>query len=68
MAQTKASHGGSMNDSMPGRRMRGEGAFAENIKRMFTLMRKRYFKEAAMPTLERGLFKPPPAGQLDLFG
>ncbi|MBK8497997.1 MAG: PA0069 family radical SAM protein [Flavobacteriales bacterium] len=68
MAQTKASHGGSMNDSMIGRRMRGEGAFAENIKRVFTLMRKRYFKEAAMPTLERGLFKLPPTGQLDLFG
>ena len=68
MAQTKASHGGNMNDSMAGRRMRGDGAYADNINRLFKVMRKRYFRDAVMPTLERGLFCPPPKGQLGLFG
>lgn len=68
IAQTKASHGGRMNDSLMGRRMRGEGAYAENISRMFKIMRRRYFGDRSMPALDRSLFKPPPQGQLDLFG
>ncbi|HRH38980.1 MAG TPA: PA0069 family radical SAM protein, partial [Flavobacteriales bacterium] len=56
MAQTKASHGGNMNDSVSGRRMRGEGVFASNINRVFTVLRKRYFGGATMPELELGKF------------
>lgn len=67
MAQTKASHGGRMNDAVIGRRMRGEGRFAENINRLFTVMKRRYFGDRAMPALERTLFKVPPQGQLNLF-
>lgn len=67
MAQVKTSHGGQMNDSTFGRRMRGSGVFAENIARVFAVMRKRYFGGRAMPELDRSLFKPPPKGQLGLF-
>ncbi len=67
IAQIGHAHGGSMNDSTFGRRMRGEGAFAENIKRVFRLFRDRYFEGREMPALDRSLFNPPPKGQLDLF-
>lgn len=67
IAQTSALHGGSMSDSLCGRRMRGEGAYAENINRLFRVMRKRYFGDRKLPPLVRSLFKPPPHGQLDLF-
>lgn len=67
-AQIAHAHGGTMNDSQFGRRMRGEGAFAQNIARVFTLFRERYFAGRTMPKLDRTQFEPPPRGQLDLFG
>ena len=68
IAQISHAHGGAMNDSAFGRRMRGEGAFAENIGRVFRLFRKRYFGSPRLAPMDRSLFKPPPKGQLDLFG
>ena len=67
MQQVRAMHGGSLGDSVPGRRMRGEGPFAENIQRVFAVLRKRYYGEAVMPPLRRDLFTRPAEGQLGLF-
>lgn len=67
IAQTSDAHGGAMNDSVFGRRMRGEGAFATNIQRVFRVMRARYFKDQVIPGLDSSAFSPPPRGQLDLF-
>jgi len=67
MAQTRALHGGKPNDNMHGRRMRGEGAFAQNISRLFRVLRKRHFDGRHMPPLDSSSFKPPSRGQLDLF-
>lgn len=67
IAQISELHGGSMNDSRMGRRMRGEGALAESIRSVFKVMRKRYFGDARMPDHDRSQFKIPTNGQLDLF-
>ncbi len=67
IAQTKALHGGRMNDSTAGRRMKGEGAYALNIQRMFRVMQRRYFGTRESSSMDSSMFKPPPAGQLDLF-
>ena len=67
IAQTSDAHGGAMNDSVFGRRMRGEGVFATNIQRMFRVMRTRYFAGRVIPELDSSKFRVPPRGQLDLF-
>ncbi len=67
ISQASHLHGGSMNDSEWGRRMKGSGAFAHNIERIFKIMRDRYFAGRESPELRSDLFKPPPQGQLDLF-
>jgi DNA repair photolyase len=67
IAQTSALHGGRMNDSRTGTRMKGEGPYAANIARLFDVMRSRYFGDARLPPLDRTRFKVPPTGQLDLF-
>ncbi len=67
IAQISAAHGGSMNDSAYGRRMRGEGAFAQNIQRVFQVMRRRYFAGRQVPEMDRTLFRVPPIGQLSMF-
>jgi DNA repair photolyase len=67
LAQTRELHGGQVNDGRAGRRMRGEGVFAQNINRLFNVLRRRHFPEAATPALRCDLFKPPPKGQLGLF-
>lgn len=67
VAQISAMHGRKMNDSAWGRRMRGEGAFAENIHRVFSVFRRRYFSGRALPDTDHTLFRRPPKGQLDLF-
>ena len=68
IAQTKALHMGSMSDQKSGRRMKGDGAFAENIRRVFSVFRKRYFKDHGFPRMDTAKFKRPPQGQLELFG
>jgi len=67
LAQTSALHGGQISDHLAGRRMRGEGAFAQNVNRLFTVLRNRHFPHAAAPALRCDLFRPPPQGQLGLF-
>ncbi len=67
IAQISHAHGGAMSDSAFGKRMKGEGAFAVNIGRVFRLFRERYFGNRKLAPMDRSLFKPPPNGQLDLF-
>ena len=67
LAQTRQLHGGAVQDTLPGRRMRGEGPLAKNINTLFTVLRNRHFPRSVMPALRLDLFKPPPHGQLQLF-
>lgn len=67
VAQVAHVHGGTMNDSTYGRRMKGDGAFAASIQRTFEVFRRRYFAGRMMPALDRTRFQRPPEGQLDLF-
>lgn len=67
IGQTSALHGGRMNDSICGRRMKGEGPHAESIKRPFTVFRKRYSGDRTFTELDRSKFFRPPVAQLDLF-
>jgi len=63
-----ACHGGKLNDSEFGRRMKGDGTLAESIRNLFLLSVKRYMGEAKMPALRTDLFCVPNRGrQLDLF-
>lgn len=68
IAQISDLHGDRMQDARFGRRMRGEGAFAENIHRVFQVFKARYYAGRVLPDLDRSLFRVPPQGQLDLFG
>lgn len=66
--QLKEMHGGTLNDSEFGRRMKGEGAYALNIKRQYELAKSRYFGGKGIPKLRTDLFqRPPEHGQLALF-
>lgn len=67
IAQTSALHGGRMHDARSGVRMRGEGPFALQIHRLFTVMRRRIFGQSSFPGLDSSGFRPPPQGQLELF-
>lgn len=67
LEQVSALHGGALGDSRIRRRMRGEGAFAESIQRLFAVLRRRHFGDGTLPPLRTDLFRVPPEGQLDLF-
>ena len=68
IAQTCELHGGAMGDAVAGRRMKGNGAYALNIQRLFRVMHRRYFQDRNFPALDSSGFNVPPQGQLDLFG
>lgn len=65
--QIESCHGGTLNDSRYGTRMRGEGKIAEQINNLVKLARHKYFKDKAMPKLNCGLHEPFKNGQLKLF-
>ncbi|GAB4409492.1 MAG: PA0069 family radical SAM protein [Bacteroidia bacterium] len=65
--QIRGAHGGQLNDSQYGRRMRGEGAIAESIAGMFRIARQRHLAGRAMPAYNLEAFRRPPRGQLSLF-
>ncbi|MGR3811582.1 PA0069 family radical SAM protein [Jiulongibacter sp. NS-SX5] len=65
LKQIKEMHGGSLNDSVFGRRMRGEGRYAEHIRQLFHLSKARYFGEVEVKELNKAAFQKP--GQLNLF-
>jgi DNA repair photolyase len=59
---------GKLYDSTFGRRMRGEGVYAEMISRRFALARDRFGLDRSLPPPREDLFRPPPRdGQLQMF-
>lgn len=65
--QIENCHGGHLNDSRFGIRMKGEGEIALQINRMVKLAKHRYFKEKSMPKLNMDLHETYKSGQLKLF-
>lgn len=63
----EACHGGKLNDSRWGTRMRGEGELAESIRQLFKVSVKRYMPDLKLPPLRLDLFSPKAGKQLDLF-
>lgn len=61
-------HGGQVNDTRFGLRMKGDGQIAESINSLFKLSVSRYFKNPEPYVLDTTQFTPPPRnGQLNLF-
>jgi len=65
--QIENCHGGNLNDSRFGKRMRGEGKIAEQINLLVKLARLKYFKEKERPKLNTSLHEQFKDGQLKLF-
>ena len=55
--QIKTMHGGNLNDSNYGRRMRGEGKFSELIRMQMSLARKKFLPGRSIPPLNFDLFE-----------
>lgn len=60
-------HGGKLNDSRWGNRMRGDGKIAESIHQLFKISTNRFMKERSMPSYNLELFTPKGGKQMDLF-
>lgn len=65
--QIAACHGGNLNDSQYGRRMKGSGEFANQIQSQMELGRKKYLNGREKPALNCELFEQYRPGQLALF-
>ncbi|MEZ4792246.1 MAG: PA0069 family radical SAM protein [Gelidibacter sp.] len=65
--QIESCHGGNLNDSRYGTRMRGEGEIAKQINDLVKLARLKYFKDKTMPKLNTSLHEQYKNGQLKLF-
>ncbi|MCA0958515.1 PA0069 family radical SAM protein [Muricauda ruestringensis] len=65
--QIKDCHGGSLNDSRFGSRMKGEGKIAHQIHEMAHLARRRYFNGRTFPKLNMELHEQYKDGQMKLF-
>ncbi len=65
--QIEDCHGGKLNDSRFGTRMRGEGRIAQQINDLIKLARLKYFKDKAMPKLNTELYNTHKNNQLKLF-
>lgn len=65
--QIESCHGGTLNESRYGIRMRGEGKIAEQINMTMKLARQKYFKDKRMPQLNTSLHEQFKDGQLKLF-
>lgn len=62
-----ACHGGTLNDSRFGTRMRGEGNIAESIHQLFRMACVRFLSGREMPPFDMGLFTPRAGRQTELF-
>lgn len=60
-------HGGSLNDSRFGTRMKGEGEFASQIAQQFKIARKLYLRDRERPKLNCKLYEEYKDGQMKLF-
>lgn len=58
-------HGGNVNDSQFGRRMSGEGNFADTIHQLFNVSKKKFFAGRSMPPIDLTKFRK--GGNLSLF-
>jgi DNA repair photolyase len=58
-------HGGHVNDSQFGRRMTGEGTYADVIHKLFNATRRKYFGSRSMPAYDLTKFRK--GGNLSLF-
>lgn len=65
--QIESCHGGHLNDSRYGTRMRGEGKIAQQIHDLMRLAKQKYFKNKGMPKLNTSLHEQFKDGQLKLF-
>ncbi|MFT6828907.1 MAG: DNA repair photolyase [Roseivirga sp.] len=66
--QIKSAHGGKLNDSRFGNRMKGEGLMVQSIQRLFELSKAKYFSGAPhRPELRTDLFVKTNKGQMGLF-
>ncbi|APG60873.1 PA0069 family radical SAM protein [Christiangramia salexigens] len=65
--QIKNIHGGSLNDSRFGIRMKGEGEFAAQVSQQFKIARKLYLKDRKKPRLNCKLHESYKDGQMKLF-
>ncbi len=60
-------HGGMLNDSRWGKRMRGDGKVAESIQQLFRISVNRFMKGRELRPLNNTHFSPAPGRQLNLF-
>lgn len=60
-------HGGQLNDSRFGVRMRGEGKIADSIAKLFRISVEKYMRDRDMPPYNLELFKRTKDGQMNLF-
>jgi DNA repair photolyase len=66
--QVSDCHGGQLNDSQWGRRMRGEGNFAQQVADMVRIARQKHIADRQMPKLRYDAFlRMPKKGQYELF-
>ncbi|SDB62660.1 DNA repair photolyase [Flavobacteriaceae bacterium MAR_2010_188] len=65
--QIESCHGGNLNDSRIGKRIKGDGEFADQILQMVQMGRKLYFKDKGIPELNYDLHETYKQGQLKLF-
>jgi len=64
--QIESLHGGKVNDTEWGRRIKGDGPIAEVIHGIFTQSKKKYLAGRKMPDYDLQSFRP--SGQINLFG
>ncbi len=67
LARVKSLRGGRLNDTRFGERMAGEGIFAEEIERLFTVSARRAGLNRTRIRLSCDAFRRPPGPQLELF-
>jgi DNA repair photolyase len=69
ISRIKSCREGKLNDSQFGRRMRGSGPIAEQIRQTFDVFRRKHALDRSLPPLNASHFRPPPpvSGQLRLF-
>lgn len=63
--QIRSAHGGKLNDSRFGKRMKGDGKFAEMVRQSMAIARSRYYHGKRFPDLSTDRFVK--GGQLNLF-
>jgi DNA repair photolyase len=67
LRRIKAAHGGQLNDSRFGTRMRGEGEPAEVLGKLFRAAQTKYLAERSMPKYDYSHFIPQKGRQCELF-